>query len=70
MFDIPHHLQNFANFQYKFININLIFYSTDSRKFGRSAFERSLIFKFETSAILKFYCSNFWPAPTFITINL
>ena len=29
------------------------------RKFGRSTFERSLIFKFEMLAILKFYCPKF-----------
>ena len=33
-----------------------------TRKFGRSTFARSLIFKFEISAILKFYCSKFWPS--------
>ena len=33
------------------------------RKFGRSTFARSLIFKFEISAILKFYRSKFWPSP-------
>ena len=33
-----------------------------SRKFGLSTFKRSLIFKFETSAILKFYCSKFEPS--------
>ena len=37
-----------------------------TRKFGRSAFERSLIFKFELSAILKFYCSKFKPSSIFV----
>ena len=40
-------------------DINFIFYYSDSCKFGRSTFERSLIFKFEISAILEFYCSKF-----------
>ena len=31
-----------------------------NRKFGHSTSERSLIFKIETSAILKFYCLKFW----------
>ena len=35
----------------------------DSRKFGRSIFERLLIFKFEMLAILKFDCSKFKPLP-------
>ena len=30
-----------------------------TRKFGRSTFERSLIFKFEKLAILKIDCSKF-----------
>ena len=34
-------------------DINFIFYCSDTRKFGRSTFERSLIYKFEISAILK-----------------
>ena len=33
--------------------------ASDSRKFGRSTFKRSLIFKLETSAILKLYRSKF-----------
>ena len=45
------------------VDINFIFYSSDSRKSGRSTFARSLIFKFEISAILKFYCSKFWTSP-------
>ena len=40
-------------------DINVIFYCGDTRKFGHSTFARSLIFKFEISAILKFYCSKF-----------
>ena len=40
-------------------DINFIFYCGDTRKFGHSTFARSLIFKFEISAILKFYCSKF-----------
>ena len=45
-------------------DINFIFYRGDPRKFGHSTFARSLIFKFGISAILKFYCSTFWPSPT------
>ena len=33
-----------------------------TRKFRHSTSERSLICKFETSAILKFYCLKFWPS--------
>ena len=52
-------------------NINFIIYCSDSRKFGRSTFARSLIFKFKISAILRFYCSKFWPSPLWILlINL
>ena len=36
-----------------------IFYFSDSRKFIRSKFKSSLIFKLETSAILKFYGLKF-----------
>ena len=51
-------------------DINFIFYCNDSRKFGPSTFALSLIFKFEISAILKFYSSKFWPSPKiFISIN-
>ena len=46
-------------------DINFIFYCSDSRKFGRSIFSRSLIFKFEISASLKIYCSKFRPSPKF-----
>ena len=42
---------------------NFMFYCSDSRKFGRSIFASSFIFKFEISVILKFYCSKFWPSP-------
>ena len=51
-------------------DINFIFYYSDSRKFGRSTFERSLIFKFEISAILKFYSSKFWPSPEYSKLAL
>ena len=47
-------------------DIKFIFYCGDTRKFGRSTFARSLIFKFEISAILKFYCSKFRPSPELI----
>ena len=40
-------------------DINFIFYYSDSREFSLSTIECSLIFKFEISAILKFYCSKF-----------
>ena len=46
-------------------DINFIFYCGDPRKFDHSTFARSLIFKFEISTILKFYCSKFWPSPNF-----
>ena len=39
-----------------------------TRKFGRSTFARSLIFKFEISAILKFYCSKFLPSPQYYVV--
>ena len=48
-----------------FFDISFIFYYSDSRKFVHSAFARSLIFKFEISAILQFYCSKFWPSPKY-----
>ena len=66
-FDIPHYSQ-FCRFSYLPFDINelrrfifwiFIFYCTDSRKFGCSTFEHSLIFKFEMLAILKFDCSKF-----------
>ena len=34
-----------------------------TRKVVHSTFERSLIFKFEMLAILKFDCSKFYPSP-------
>ena len=37
-----------------------------TRKFVRSTFERSLIFKFEMLAILKFDCSKFYSYPIFL----
>ena len=49
------------------LDINFIFYYSDSRKLGRSTFARSLIFNVEISVILKFYCSEFWPSPS--TLN-
>ena len=70
-FDILQHLQ-FCRFSYLPFNINefrrfifsiFIFYCTYSLKFGRSTFERSLIFKFEMLIILQFDCSKFWPSP-------
>ena len=66
-FDIPHYSQ-FFRFSYLHFDINefrhfifwiFIFYCSDSRKFGRSIFERSLSFKFNILAILKFDCSKF-----------
>ena len=51
-------------------DINFILYYSDSRKFGRSKFARSLIFKFEIAAILQFYCSKFWPSPVQISVSL
>ena len=47
---------NFDSSQFSFSNIV-------TRKFGRSTFERSLIFKFEMLAILKFDYSKFEPTP-------
>ena len=41
-----------------------------TRKFGRSTFARSLIFKFEIWAILKFYCSKFLPSPKIFILFL
>ena len=46
------------------VDINFLFYCSDSHKFSCSKFARSLIFKLEISAILKFYCSKFWPSPS------
>ena len=39
--------------------LNFYFLSYKSHKFGISTFELSLIFEFETSGILKFYCLKF-----------
>ena len=47
-------------------DMNFIFYCSESLKFSRSTFARSIIFKFEISAILKIYFSEFWP-PSHIT---
>ena len=68
-FDISHYSQ-FRQFSYLSFDINLfrsfiylifnfIFY------FSLSPFERSSIFKYKTSVILKCYCSKFWPSPSF-----
>ena len=46
-----------SNFILSF-DINFNFYCFDARKFGHSTFARSLIFKFEISAILKFYITR------------
>ena len=63
-FNIRHHSQ-FCLFSYLSLDMNwyrrfiftiVIFYFSDSHKFGLSTFERSLIFKFEMSGILEFYC--------------
>ena len=67
-FDIPHHSQ-FVRFLYLPFDLNFIFYCSDSRKFGRYKLGLSLIFKFEISAILIFYCSKFWPSSEFIGIK-
>ena len=66
-FDIPHYSQ-FRQFSYFSFDINqfsqFLFPTLVTRKFGRSTFVRPLVFKFETSAILKFYClKNFEPSP-------
>ena len=42
---------------------SLFIFIVVTRKFGRSTFELSLIFKFEMLAILKFDCSKFQPSP-------
>ena len=50
----------FYQFSYLPINVTkfsqFLFPISVTLKFGHSAFERSLVFKFRTSAILKFYC--------------
>ena len=38
------------------------FYFRNSRNGALCTFKRSLIFKFKSSAHLKFYCSKFWPS--------
>ena len=50
------------SFQFSFSNVV-------TRKFGRSTFERSLIFKFEMLTILKFDCSKFQPSPSQVFIE-
>ena len=61
-FDIPHYSQ-FFQFSYLPFDIKqfsqFLFLILVSRKLGRFTFKRSLIFKFETSAILKSYCLKF-----------
>ena len=42
--------------------VYISFSVSNSHKFGRSTFARSLILKFEMSVVLKFYCSIFWPS--------
>ena len=54
-FLIPFDVNEFRRFIFSIF----IFYSSDSHKFGRSTFERSLIFKFEMLAILQFDGSKF-----------
>ena len=54
---------NDINEFWQFIFSIFIFYSSNSRRFCRFKFERSLIFQFEISTILKFYCSKFQPSP-------
>ena len=64
-FGVPHYSQ-FWQFSYFPIDINqlsqFLFSILVTHKFGHSTSERSLIFKFETSAFLKFYCLKFWPS--------
>ena len=45
-----------------FVTYQFLFPILVTRKFGRSTFESSLIFKFKTSAILKFCCLKFQPS--------
>ena len=69
LFDIPHYSQfcQFSYFPFKSIfSISISYFS----EFGRSTFERSLIFKFETSAILKFYCLKFQPSSLKLIFNI
>ena len=70
-FDIPHSLQ-FRQFLHSPFDINQLskfsFPTLVTRKFGNSTFERSLIFRFETSAILKFHCLKFEPSSV-ISLN-
>ena len=58
-FDIPHSSQ-FRHFSYFPFDIDqfsqFVFPILVTHQFGRSIFVRSLIFKFESSAILNFYC--------------
>ena len=61
-FDILHY-SKFCKFSYLHFDRNQFsefrFSIILTRKFGRSTFKRSLIFKFKTSAILKLYCLKF-----------
>ena len=62
VFDITHYSQ-FCQFPYFSFDINkfsqFLFLIVVICMFDHFIFERSLISKFETSAILKFYCSKF-----------
>ena len=49
------------------LSSQFLFSIVATRKFGRSTFERSLIFKFEMLAILKLECSKFKPSPGKLT---
>ena len=61
-FEIPKYWSFYIS-SFQILTPTLIFYYSDFRKFGRFTFARSLIFEFEISAILKFYCSKFRPSP-------
>ena len=55
-FEIPKY-RSFCDWSFQMLTS-----TTPTRKFGHCTFKRSLIFKFEMSAILKFYCSKFQPS--------
>ena len=61
-FNVPHY-SIFCQFSYFPIDINqlsqFLYFILVTRKFSHFTSKRSLIFKFETSAILKFYCLKF-----------
>ena len=71
-FDIPHYSQ-FCQFSYLPSDTNqfspFLFPILLTRKFDHSTYERSLIFKIEPSAILKFYCVEFLPSP-FLAVSV